>query len=130
LLTVNGGVAFRQAVSTANGRLPLAGALQVHHAGSRLPAWTSLAGVRSPSRPSPPPLEGNDELITGVITAGWAAALVVVLILREKIPASERWWIWTCAAGLAIGLFGLFYIPRVKRARSRPARGSAEAGPG
>jgi Protein of unknown function (DUF2530) len=86
--------------------------------------------VRSPSRPSPPPLEGNDELITGVITAAWAVALLVVLILRERIPAAERWWIWTCAAGLAIGLFGLFYIPRVKRARSRQARRSAEAGPG
>jgi len=114
----------------SEGAVAPAGPLQVHHAWSLLPAWNSLAGVRSPSRPSPPPLEGNDELITGVITAGWAVALVVMLILREQIPASERWWIWTCAAGLAIGLFGLFYIPRVKRARSRPAKGSAEAGPG
>ncbi len=69
-------------------------------------------------------------LITGIITAAWAVALLVVLILREKIPAAERWWIWTCATGLAIGLFGLFYIPRVKRVRSRQASGSAEAGPG
>jgi hypothetical protein len=86
--------------------------------------------VRNPSRPSPPPLEGNDELITGVITAAWAAALLVVLILRDEIPPADRWWIWTCAAGLAIGLFGLLYIPRVKRARSRQARGSEKACPG
>jgi hypothetical protein len=75
-------------------------------------------------------LEGNDQLITAVITAGWAVALVVLLVARESIPASDRWWIWACAAGLAIGLFGLCYVPRLKRSRSRPAPSSAEAGPG
>ncbi len=60
-------------------------------------------------------------LITAVITAGWAVALVVVLVLREQIPAADRWWIWVCAAGFGIGLFGLCYVPRVKRSRSRLA---------
>jgi Protein of unknown function (DUF2530) len=82
--------------------------------------------VRSPSRPAPPPLEGNDQLITGVITAGWAVALLVLLIGRERLPASDRWWIWVCAAGLAIGLFALCYMPRLKRSRSRSARRRAE----
>jgi Protein of unknown function (DUF2530) len=85
--------------------------------------------VSSPSRPSPPPLEGNDQLITAVISAGWAVALVVLLILREKIPASDRWWIWACAAGLAIGLFGLCYVPRLKRSRSRSAQSGAQPSP-
>jgi hypothetical protein len=76
--------------------------------------------VRTPGRPSPPPLEGNDQLVTGIITAGWAVALVVLLILRDQLPASERWWIWACVAGLAIGVFGLCYVPRLKRSRSRP----------
>ena len=75
--------------------------------------------MRSPRRPAPPPLEGNDQLITGVITAAWAVALVIVLILREQIPASDRWWIWVCAAGVGAGLFGLCYVPRLKRSRSR-----------
>jgi len=48
-------------------------------------------------RPVPPPLEANDQLVTAVLTAGWAVALVVLLILRDQIPADERWWIWTCA---------------------------------
>jgi len=59
--------------------------------------------------------------VTAVITAAWAVALVILLILREQIPADERWWIWTCAAGLAMGLFGLWYVPRLKRARARAA---------
>jgi len=72
-------------------------------------------------RPAPPPLEANDQLVTAVITAAWAVALVILLILREQIPAGERWWIWVCAAGLAMGLFGLWYVPRLKRARARAA---------
>ena len=59
--------------------------------------------------------------MTAVITAAWAVALVILLILREQIPAGERWWIWVCAAGLAMGLFGLWYVPRLKRARARAA---------
>ena len=71
--------------------------------------------------PAPPPLEANDQLVTAVFTAGWAVALVVLLILRDQIPANERWWIWTCAAGLVMGLFALWYVPRMKRARARSA---------
>jgi len=72
-------------------------------------------------RPAPPPLEANDQLVTAVGTAAWAVALVILIILREQIPADERWWIWTCTAGLAMGLFGLWYVPRLKRARARAA---------
>ena len=71
--------------------------------------------------PSPPPLEANDQLVTGVITAGWAAALVVLLVLREQIPPGERWWIWACVAGVVMGLFALWYVPWLKRARARSA---------
>jgi len=73
-------------------------------------------------RPSPPPpLEANDQLVIQVITAGWAVALVVLLIVRGSLPAGQRWWVWTCAAGLAMGLFGLWYVPKLKRGRARAA---------
>jgi Protein of unknown function (DUF2530) len=72
-------------------------------------------------RPSPEPLEANDQRVTAVITAAWAVALVVLLALWEEIPASERWWIWVCATGVVMGLFGLWYVPRMKRARARAA---------
>ena len=71
--------------------------------------------------PAPPPLEANDWLVTAVGTAGWAMALVVLLVLRSQIPPSERWWIWTCVAGVVMGLFALWYVPRLKRARARSA---------
>lgn len=78
-------------------------------------------------RQAPPPLEANDELVTAIITAAWAVALVVLLVLRAEIPPSERWWIWTCVAGVAMGLFALWYVPRMKRARARTAARRAQA---
>lgn len=79
-------------------------------------------GPRTP----PPPLEANDQLVTGVVAAGWAVALIVLLIVRDRLPADARWWIWTCVAGLAMGLFGLWYVPRLKRGRARAAARRAE----
>jgi Protein of unknown function (DUF2530) len=69
--------------------------------------------------PSPPPLEANDWLVTVVGTVAWAVALVVLLVLRDQIPAGQRWWIWTCATGVVMGLFALWFVPRLKRARAR-----------
>ncbi len=78
------------------------------------------------ARPSPPPpLEANDKLVTVVGTAGWAVALVVLLLVRGSLPAGDRWWIWTCACGLAMGLFALWYVPRMKRTRARAAASRA-----
>ena len=78
-------------------------------------------------RPAPPPLEANDQLVTAIITAAWAVALVVLLVLRDQIPPAERWWIWTCVAGVVMGLFALWYVPRMKRARARSAARRAQA---
>ena len=72
-----------------------------------------------PLRPAPPPLEGDDRLITGVITAGFAIALIVLLAVRSELPAADRWWIWVAALGTAMGLFGLVYVPNLKRSRQR-----------
>lgn len=69
--------------------------------------------------------------MTAIITAAWAVALVVLLVLRSQIPSSERWWIWVCVAGVAMGLFALWYVPRMKRSRARSAarRSQAQAQP-
>jgi Protein of unknown function (DUF2530) len=78
------------------------------------------------ARPSPPPpLEANDQVVTWVGTVGWAVALVVLLIVRDSLPAGARWWIWTCACGLVMGLFALWYVPRLKRTRERSAAARA-----
>jgi hypothetical protein len=87
--------------------------------------------VSRPERPVPPPLEGDDRLITAVITAGWLVALIVLLIIRDQLAAVDRWWIWVAVAGTALGLFGLAYVPYLKRSRNRAAQRRRDTtGPG
>jgi hypothetical protein len=79
---------------------------------------------KQPERPLAPLREANDRLVTAVITAGWAVALVVLLILLAipgALPPSQRWWLWVCATGVAMGLFGLWYVPMLQRNRARAA---------
>jgi Protein of unknown function (DUF2530) len=83
--------------------------------------------VSSTRRPAPPPLEANDQLVAAVVTAGWAIALVILLALRTHIGAADRWWIWTCVTGIGLGLFGLAYVPYLKRSRARAAQPRAAA---
>jgi membrane protein YdbS with pleckstrin-like domain len=68
-------------------------------------------------RPAPPPREASDFQVTATITLGWVLALVVLLSVYAVLPAQERWWLWTCVAGVAMGLFGLWYVPFLKRRR-------------
>jgi H+/Cl- antiporter ClcA len=86
--------------------------------------------VSNARRPSPEPLEANDQLVAVVITAGWAVALIVLLAVRTDIPVSDRWWIWTCVTGVGLGLFGLVYVPILKRSRARAAERRARANSG
>ena len=64
--------------------------------------------------------------MTAVITLGWVVALVVLLCVRSLLPADARWWVWTCVVGIAMGLFGLWYVPFLKRRRARIAAQHAE----
>jgi Protein of unknown function (DUF2530) len=73
------------------------------------------------SLPIPPPLEGNDEMITAVITGGWVVALIVILIVHSHLAPGQRWWTWVAVAGTAIGLFGLAFVPWLKKSRRRTA---------
>lgn len=79
-----------------------------------------------PRRPDPPPLRTDDRLIAAVGTVAWAVALVVLLVV--DLPAGDRWWLWVCAAGIATGLFGIWYIPRLQRARARQQARDRESG--
>lgn len=68
--------------------------------------------MTQPRRPDPEPLKTDDAGAILVGTALWAVALVALLIAR---PA-HTWWIWTCVAGIVLGLFGLVFV------RSRDSR--------
>jgi H+/Cl- antiporter ClcA len=65
----------------------------------------------------------NDVLAAAAGTAAWTIALVALLI--ADLPRSDRWWLWTCVAGIAIGLFGIWYIPRLQAGRDRQAEARA-----
>ena len=86
----------------------------------------SRQGGPGERRPAPPPREADDRQVTAVITVGWAIAFAVVLSVRHSLPADVRWWVWTCAFGLAMGLFGLWYVPFLKRHRARLAARRAQ----
>jgi hypothetical protein len=69
-------------------------------------------------------------LVTGVIAIGWAVALIILLVVRGSIPVADRWWIWTCATGFGVGVFGFCYVPVLKRSRARAAQRRAARRPG
>jgi hypothetical protein len=73
-------------------------------------------------------LKTNDIAAILAGTGLWAVALVVLLVLG--IPPEDRWWIWTCVAGVALGVFGCFYVWRRDRraAEQAPVRADDHEG--
>jgi hypothetical protein len=66
-------------------------------------------------------------------TALWGVALVVTVVLRDRLAeADATWWIAVCAAGLLGGLVGWAYLVRrraaVRRARAASAGDAASTG--
>lgn len=59
----------------------------------------------------------NDVRVALAGTAAWAVALVVLLIIGPG--EDDRWWLWVCVAGIVIGLFATWYVPRLQRGRAR-----------
>lgn len=61
-------------------------------------------------------------------TAVWAlVGLVLLVFFRDTLVAEQReWWLWTCLAGVGIGLLGWAYCRR-RRDRLRAARGGPTA---
>lgn len=62
-------------------------------------------------------MQTNDVRIAAVGTAAWAVALVVLLIVG--LPSEERWWLWVCVTGIGIGVFAMWYTPRLQAGRAR-----------
>lgn len=58
-------------------------------------------------------------------TIGWTVALVVLLVVGP--PAGAGWWPWVCVAGIVIGLFAIWYVPRLQRGRAAAAERMARA---
>src|SRR5512139_791252 len=77
-----------------------------------------------PRRPAPPPLPTNDVGVAVAGTIGWALALIVLLII--DVPAGSRWWLGVCGTGIVIGLFAIWYVPRLQHGRAAAAERRAQ----
>ena len=71
----------------------------------------------SERRPDPAPVKTDDRKAMLVGTAVWVVALVVVLLLRPLGASGNVRLLWTCAAGIALGLLGIVYTIRRQRER-------------
>ena len=77
---------------------------------------------RRARRPDPPPLETNDSAVVLVGTSLWAGALLVLAVLELADLARVRgWWLGMCLYGVALGLFGLWFVRRRRSAIARDA---------
>ncbi|MBC3763099.1 DUF2530 domain-containing protein [Quadrisphaera oryzae] len=63
---------------------------------------------REERRPAPSAPPADDRRPFGVITAGWLVLLVVAVLAHGWLSSTGRtWWLWTCAAGAALGVAAL-----------------------
>ncbi|HSV40730.1 MAG TPA: DUF2530 domain-containing protein [Nocardioidaceae bacterium] len=60
-----------------------------------------------------------DGVRTIAVGAGiWAVAFVMLLPFYGSLEENDRvWWLWTCLAGFGLGMFGVEYCRRRRRAR-------------
>jgi multidrug transporter EmrE-like cation transporter len=63
--------------------------------------------VRHPTKQAPPPLQVDSARVVLVGIGLWAVALVVLLLLGERV---DRMWTWTCLAAIGLGLLGLWIM--------------------
>lgn len=56
---------------------------------------------------APPPLQVNTTRVVLIGTALWALALVVLLLLGDRV---DRVWTWTCVAAIGLAFLGLFVM--------------------
>lgn len=64
----------------------------------------------SERRPDPEPVATDDRKAMLAGLALWLLALILLLAFLAPLLANGRgWWLWTCVAGLALGLIGIVY---------------------
>ena len=65
------------------------------------------------------PLDVDGVRTVEVGAAVWLVAFIALLPFYGALEDSGRtWWLWTCMAGFGIGLFGLEYCRRRRKARA------------
>ena len=78
--------------------------------------------MQRPTRSAPPPLKVDTLRVVLAGMAVWALALVVLLILGDRV---DRMWTWTCVAALGLAAVGIWImqlqgqLPSQRSARDR-----------
>jgi hypothetical protein len=57
-------------------------------------------------------------------TGLWTAAALVLVITGTRFDSDNAWWLWTCLAGIVMGVMGMVYTRR----RAAVYRAAANAG--
>ena len=75
-----------------------------------------------PTKQAPPPLQVDTVRVVLAGTAVWTVALVVLLLLGDRV---DRMWTWTCVAAIALAALGLWvmHLQGQLRRRRRPGPG-------
>ena len=60
-----------------------------------------------PAKQAPPPLQVDTVRVVLAGTAVWAVALVVLLVLGDRV---DRMWTWTCVAAIVLAALGLWVM--------------------
>jgi hypothetical protein len=63
--------------------------------------------VPGPTKQAPPPLQVDTARVVMAGIALWGVALVVLLVLGDRV---DRMWTWTCVAAMALGTLGLWIM--------------------
>ncbi|GAB3201283.1 hypothetical protein GCM10027261_35400 [Geodermatophilus arenarius] len=69
----------------------------------------SRPAAPGPLKQAPPPLRVDTARVVLALTALWALALVVLLLLGDRV---DRVWTWTCVAGIVLAGVGLAVMRR------------------
>lgn len=75
--------------------------------------------VPGPPKQAPPPLQVDTARVVLAGTAVWALALVVLLVLGDRV---DRMWTWTCVTAIALAALGLWVMHLQGQLRHRPPR--------
>jgi Protein of unknown function (DUF2530) len=79
--------------------------------------------VPGPSKQAPPPLQVDTVRVVLAGTALWAVALVVLLLLGDRV---DPMWTWTCVAAIALAALGLWVMRLQGQLRRRRPLGEGD----
>jgi hypothetical protein len=65
---------------------------------------------RRKRQPTVSPVDVDGIKAVAVGTVAWSIAFVVLALFKDRLDDANRgWWLWTCLAGVGLGLLGLEY---------------------